>query len=684
MGKEVFVLNENIYKQNKLLCRKFLFLLCLLPSIIFSQTVEQLYKAANENLNTGEFYAAAKYFKQALDKDDSQPEIWYGFAEASRLFNDYKNAEQAYEQVIEKDKDKKFPLCNFWLGSMLVNLERYEEAKTHLTAFQNKYRKKDFYAQKVQQLIESCSWAMANSTQDSLEIIHLPDSINSTFSELNPFVSPENKFYYSTTKPTKGKAFRTQMIDAATDQSFLPGIAETSAKHIANGFFSNSKKYGEEIFFTQCNTESGITRCKIFVSHFVNQKWETAKELPVNINLTGYTTTHPNVLNEANGNQWLFFASNRPGTKGKMDIWLSKRLSKTEWDYPQNAGNHINSIDDEVTPFADSNRLYFSSLWHYGYGGFDVFAAEIKALQTADFGKPKNMRKPINSGANEVYFSPYDSVAFFSSNRVGSKFIEAETCCNDIYMVAKERKKETAADTTNQAQKIIPDTVAQVAVTESKVKQEETVVAQNEIPISTAPILPNKTNVTNLNEHITLYFHNDEPNPKTLADTTILSYRDAYESYTNLENEYLKNYAASLPKSDKAIAERVIKIWFADTVEASFHKLVVVAAQVLKQLENGKQVRIKISGYCSPLNFNEYNILLGRRRAASVFNFLFRYRESALQQYIQSGRLKVEMVSNGEETAAKNVSDNLQDTRNSVFSLAAARERRVEILISEN
>lgn len=684
MEKEIIVLSENIPKQNKLLCREFLFLICLLPTIIFSQTVEQLYKAANENLNNGEYYAAAKYFKQALDKDDSQPEIWYGFAEASRLFNDYKNAKNAYEKVIEKDKDKKFSLCNFWLGSMLINLEQYETAKTYLTTFQNKYRKKDFYAQKVQQLIESCSWAMANNSQDSIEIIHLPDSINSTFSELNPFISPENKFYYSTTKPAKGKAFRTQIIDAETEQGFLPGIAETSAKHVANGFFSNSKKYGEEVFFTQCNTESGITRCKIFVSHFINQQWKAAKELPVNINLLGFTTTHPNILNEANGDQWLFFASNRPGTKGKMDIWVSKRVSETEWDYPQNAGNYINSIDDEVTPFADSNRLYFSSLWHYGYGGFDIFSADIKSLQSAEFGKPKNMGKPINSGANEVYFSQYDSVAFFSSNRVGSKFIEAETCCNDIYMAVKEKSKKTIADTTVQVQNAIPDTVLNVEVAEVKAKQQEKPAVQQKNTVSAIPALSNKTNISNLSEHITLYFHNDEPNPKTLADTTTLSYKEAYESYNNLENEYLKNYAFSLPKSDKEIAEIAIKVWFTDTVEASFHKLILVTAQVLKQLENGKMITIKISGYCSPLNFNEYNILLGKRRAISVLNFLLNYREKALQKYFQNGSLKFEIVTHGEETANKNVSDNLQDTRNSVYALAAARERRVEIFISEH
>ena len=41
-----------------------------------------------------------------------------------------------------------------------------------------------------------------------------------------------------------------------------------------------------------------------------------------------------------------------------------------------NAGPNVNSIENDITPFfhQPSNRLYFSSTWHNGYGGFDVFS----------------------------------------------------------------------------------------------------------------------------------------------------------------------------------------------------------------------------------------------------------------------------------------------------------------------
>ena len=50
------------------------------------------------------------------------------------------------------------------------------------------------------------------------------------------------------------------------------------------------------------------------------------------------------------------------------------------------------------------------------------------------------------------------------------------------------------------------------------------------------------------------------------------------------------------------------------------------------------------------------------------------------QPYLRNGQLVISEVSFGETRAAVGVSDALDDRRNSVYSPAAARERRVEIV----
>ena len=51
-----------------------------------------------------------------------------------------------------------------------------------------------------------------------------------------------------------------------------------------------------------------------------------------------------------------------------------------------------------------------------------------------------------------------------------------------------------------------------------------------------------------------------------------------------------------------------------------------------------------------------------------------------LQSYLRTGQLKITETSFGETTARRDISDDLQDERNSVYHPAAARERRVEIV----
>ena len=91
-------------------------------------------------------------------------------------------------------------------------------------------------------------------------------------------------------------------------------------------------------------------------------------------------------------------------------------------------------------------------------------------------------------------------------------------------------------------------------------------------------------------------------------------------------------------------------------------------------------MEVTLKGYCSPLNYSQYNIQLGYRRVASLKNYFYHYQNSILLPYIANGSLVLKTQSFGKVTATSTVSDKLSDTRNSVYSPAAAMERRVEII----
>lgn len=176
-----------------------------------------------------------------------------------------------------------------------------------------------------------------------------------------------------------------------------------------------------------------------------NGKFAKPVKLPA-INAKGYTSTQPHVATMAIGKtrrEVLFYASDRKGGRGGMDIWYSILNKEGIPGKPVNAGRHINSVRNEITPFYDeiADELYFSSDFHPGFGGYDVFRV---AGDWRNLSAPVNMGTTVNSRVDDTYFRIYDDKrGYMVSNRVGGLQLLSPTCCDDIYeVVLKEKEPE--------------------------------------------------------------------------------------------------------------------------------------------------------------------------------------------------------------------------------------------------
>jgi outer membrane protein OmpA-like peptidoglycan-associated protein len=177
--------------------------------------------------------------------------------------------------------------------------------------------------------------------------------------------------------------------------------------HVGAVSFSPDKK---TMYYTKAVKAGDDNVLKIFSASLVGGAWQGERMLNFNSNL--YSCAHPAV--SVTGDT-LFFVSDMPNGKGGKDIYFSRRMGNL-WSLPVNF-SLVNTPGDEVFPFVSNNNvLYFSSDFHPGYGGLDVFKCDYKS----DNKDIINLGFGVNSRFDDFAFvlnPDSDKEGFLSSNR---------------------------------------------------------------------------------------------------------------------------------------------------------------------------------------------------------------------------------------------------------------------------
>ena len=157
---------------------------------------------------------------------------------------------------------------------------------------------------------------------------------------------------------------------------------------------------GTEMFLYKTDNYDGA----IYSSNFINGAWTPIKKLNKNIN-TKFYESHASISSDG---KKLYFASNRDGGQGNLDIYVSEKDASGDWGPAVNLGASINTAFNEDTPFITQNDsvLYFSSEGHSSMGGFDIF----KSQKTGTTWKtPTNIGYPINTTDDDKFFQPVNN-----------------------------------------------------------------------------------------------------------------------------------------------------------------------------------------------------------------------------------------------------------------------------------
>ena len=607
-------------------------------------------KFAEEQFKKGDYIYALEYYQKALLLDSQTVNILWNYAETQRAYKDYRKAEYYYEKVYNKEDAVLFPSSLMQLGLMQKQNGKYDLAIETFKKAKKKYAKdkKGYLYLKSRRELESCLWAKtAIKDSTNFEITQLPATVNSPnsefghniyngklfFSSLRGDSIHSNEEVYSTEYKTR--LYGSKYENSKYDKNEIIKDLVVEKLNTGNGTFSLD---GNRFYFSLCKDEGYNYKCKIMVASFKNGKWSSLDSLGDIINQTATNTSMPSI-GKIDGEEVLFFASDRSGGEGGMDIYYSFIKNGNQFGKVQ-AYKAGNSPDNELSPFYDekSKMLYFSSSWHDGFGGYDVFSAK---LESGKFAKPTNVGLPTNSPANDTYFFIHGDTNYVSSNRLGVYYSKNPTCCSDIFSLTK--------------------------------------------PIISIPPTPKET-LTELNKRlpVTLYFHNDWPDPKTLATTTKINYIDNYHDYSALIPTYKKEYSSGLSGNRAEDAQEDIESFFTEYVDQGVKDLELFRDLMLEELLNGTSLELTVKGFASPLAKTEYNVNLTKRRIASLVNYLSDYNNGVFKPFLtgnsaNGAKISIKEIPFGEYTAGKLVSDNPNDQKNSVYSRAASLERKIEI-----
>lgn len=262
--------------------------------------------------------------------------------------------------------------------------------------------------------------------KERVYVNHIP-ALNSGHLDYSP-VPYKDGVVFTSTRGKAGSAIEDQWTkDNFSDLFFASKLGAESFGAVQllegdiNGKFHDGaatfNKAGTKMYFSRNNDQGknskSIIDLKIYSADLQGQKWVNITEL--SFNNKEYATCHPTLSEDGNT---LYFASNRPGGLGGMDIYRAVRMGDT-WTTPENLGKEVNTAGNEIFPFVDKNGVvYFASNGWPGVGGLDVYQTSYK---NEGWTVAENMGEPINSIKDDFGYAVLgnEEEGYFTSNRNG-------------------------------------------------------------------------------------------------------------------------------------------------------------------------------------------------------------------------------------------------------------------------
>ncbi len=379
----------------------------------------------------GEHYNAIEKYRKAYRSPklgEEKSEIAFRIAESYFRLSEFAKAVVWYKNAIRRNYAD--PLCMLHYADCLKATQKYDEAITWYQTYLG-VKPDDLWATNS---MGACKFAQEWLDKPGRYIVNAVRELNSKDSDYSPvFVGGrDNEVIFTSnrdlvTGKRKSSITGTRYADLLTSKFEIqkqkwekPTLLEENEliNTASDEGAATLSARGDQMIFTRARFDKTKDMgTELYAANQSRGDWSE----PTLIELVGDSiiAAHPSLSSDGT---LLYFVSDRIGGFGGKDIWVAKDKGGGIFDKPENLGPEINTPGDEMFPFIHENgELYFSSNYHPGIGGLDIF----KAVED-EKGKwsIQNMKTPVNSPGDDfamTFISGEVEKGLFSSNRKGSR-----------------------------------------------------------------------------------------------------------------------------------------------------------------------------------------------------------------------------------------------------------------------
>ena len=374
-------------------------------------------KNAIKDFNNAEYFNAANKFEKTLKSGDAKNNFL--LAESLRKSNRLWQAEKFYRDAIKNGIDDE--MAYYYLVLSLKANNNYEQADSLI----NNYLKKGEDESVISLLRKEAIYInnLKNYPDTSYYRVKNLKAINTKFAEYSPSFSNEKLYFvsnrqsekiYSGTGTPFTDLYEIKSRGANVDINSLKKLEDNINQEKVNEGSITFSEDGTYMIFAKGNDgkSSGRNNVDLYWSRFRRGGWTNPRLLNVNTSRSWDST--PFLTKDG---KTLYFASNRAKGYGGTDIYKANVNRRGRWINIQNMGPEINTSGNELFPsVTEDGRLYFSSDSHEGFGGLDIFVASRRGGKITIV----NPGKPLNSRGDDFGVNPYNPTrGFFTSNREG-------------------------------------------------------------------------------------------------------------------------------------------------------------------------------------------------------------------------------------------------------------------------